>query len=111
MKKLFLTTFALAVFGGPALAAEAGAKLRFAFGTAADEATLVAADATYSAERGFGFEPGAAVTSLASRGVTNAKPFLFSAKVPEGNYRVAVTLGDSAGDSNNTIKAESRRLM
>ena len=39
------------------------------------------------------------------------KPFLFSVKVPEGNYRVTVTLGDAAGESLTTIKAELRRLM
>jgi lysophospholipase L1-like esterase len=38
-------------------------------------------------------------------------PFLFSFKVPEGNYRVTLTLGDPNGVSNTTVKAESRRLM
>jgi lysophospholipase L1-like esterase len=31
--------------------------------------------------------------------------------VPEGNYRVTVTLGDAIASSNTTVKAESRRLM
>ncbi|MBJ6120533.1 rhamnogalacturonan acetylesterase [Sphingomonas mollis] len=44
-----------------------------------------------------GFEPG--------------QPRLFSVKVPEGNYRVTVTLGDPKHASETTIKAESRRLM
>src|SRR5207237_9119949 len=35
----------------------------------------------------------------------------FSVKVPEGNYRVTVTLGDAAGESTTTVKAELRRLM
>ncbi|MGV3704197.1 MAG: rhamnogalacturonan acetylesterase [Arcticibacter sp.] len=39
------------------------------------------------------------------------KPFYFSVQVPEGNYRVTVTLGDKKAHSNTTIKAESRRLM
>jgi lysophospholipase L1-like esterase len=42
---------------------------------------------------------------------TSDQPFFFSVAVPEGNYRVTVTLGDAAGESVNTIKAESRRLM
>lgn len=38
------------------------------------------------------------------------EPALFSTDLPEGNYRVTVTLGgESAG--NTTVKAESRRLM
>ncbi len=36
---------------------------------------------------------------------------LFSVKLPEGNYRVTVTLGDPKHASVTTIKAESRRLM
>jgi len=39
------------------------------------------------------------------------KPFYFSVKLPEGNYRVTVTLGDPCGESVTTIKAELRRLM
>ncbi len=43
--------------------------------------------------------------------MTSDKPFLFSVKVPEGNYDVTVTLGDPEGESVTTVKAESRRLM
>ena len=42
---------------------------------------------------------------------TSDKPFLFSAKVPEGNYNVTVTFGDSALATTTTFKAESGRLM
>lgn len=55
---------------------------------------VVAADKPYEAG-GYGYEP-------ARRG----KEFLFSAAVPEGNYRVTVRLGGRV-----TVKAESRRLM
>jgi lysophospholipase L1-like esterase len=54
----------------------------------------VAADKPYE-QGGFGYEP-------ARRG----KESLFSAAVPEGNYRVTVRLGGRV-----TVKAESRRLM
>ena len=37
--------------------------------------------------------------------------FYFSAKVPEGNYKVTARLGNSSLKSITTIKAESRRLM
>lgn len=64
----------------------------------------------YSAELGYGFEPGATISS--GKGfVTSDKPFYFSARVPEGNYRVTVALGDRDGESTTTVKAELRRLM
>lgn len=57
----------------------------------------------YSDERGYGYE-------LGTESQLPGAPFLYSIKVPEGNYRVTITLGgEEAGDT--TIKAESRRLM
>jgi len=64
----------------------------------------------YAAEIGFGFEPGANIAA-GSNCVTSDKPFLFSVKLPEGNYQVTVVFGDACGDSDNTVKAELRRLM
>src|SRR4051794_15140697 len=72
--------------------------------------TPVPASAVYSKEAGFGFEPGAALVT-AGAAVTSTQPFLFSVKVPEGNYRVTVTLGDPTADAITTVKAETRRLM
>jgi lysophospholipase L1-like esterase len=64
--------------------------------------THVARTNLYSAETGFGFEPG-----------TNAGggPLLFSVKLAEGNYAVTVTFDGDATNSLNTVKAEQRRLM
>ena len=79
----------------------------------------VAPDSAYSEERGYGWLP-ATETALVAHGsdglaadsfITGDGPFLFSIAVPEGNYRVTVTLGDPAGASCTTVKAESRRLM
>ncbi|MDR1505183.1 MAG: rhamnogalacturonan acetylesterase [Prevotella sp.] len=42
---------------------------------------------------------------------TDGNPFFFSVDVPEGNYIVTVVLGSDKGESNTTVKAESRRLM
>ena len=95
---------------------------RFDFGSgpAAPGYTKVLPDMVYTKERGFGFEPGATLTAVNRGGgdlllgdfITSDQPFFFSARVPaEGNYRVTVTLGDLAGESSNTIKAELRRLM
>lgn len=44
-------------------------------------------------------------------GYEPGQPHSFSVKVPEGNYRVTVTLGDPKHASVTTLKAESRRLM
>lgn len=38
-------------------------------------------------------------------------PYFFSVDVPEGNYRITLTLGSRESKTNTTIKAESRRLM
>jgi lysophospholipase L1-like esterase len=111
-------------------------KFEFGAGGVAPGYTQVLPDMQFTKERGFGFEPGSAVVTVDRSGagsgsvgakilglfharnplhehfITGDKPFYFSARVPEeGNYRVRVTLGDSAGESTTTIKAELRRLM
>ena len=55
----------------------------------------------YTAERGYGFD-------LDTQPEMPA--FYFSARVPEGNWRVTVTLGGER-ESETTVRAESRRLM
>jgi lysophospholipase L1-like esterase len=94
-------------------------RLAFAPGKAEPGYTQVTPETAYDKDRGFGFEPGAAVRAVdrggpdALRGgfVTADKPFFFSVVVPEGNYRVTLLLGDAKGDSETTVKAELRRLM
>jgi lysophospholipase L1-like esterase len=79
----------------------------------------VTEQSVYSPETGYGFEPGAQITCLDRPGkndlrsdfCSSEQPFYFSVKLPEGNYNVTVTLGDAAGESLTTIKAELRRLM
>lgn len=111
----------LLVCVGAVLAGRA-APLKFDFGAgpAADGFVAVAADAVFTRERGFGFEPGRRVQAVdrggrdALRGdfATADAPFHFTVRVPhEGNWRVTVTLGDAAEASVTTIKAELRRLM
>jgi lysophospholipase L1-like esterase len=116
----------LATLPAAAAAAEAAPVYRFQFGAGdlVPGYTQVLPDMSFNKERGFGFEGGAPIVSVDRSGsaapdaplhahfVTSAKPFYFSARVPtEGNYRVTVTLGDAAGESTTTIKAELRRLM
>lgn len=97
------------------------AALRFDLGRSRAAAGFVAVTpaTTYSVARGYGFEPGARPDAIDRGGddlrgdfITGSAPFHFTARVPrEGNYRVSVTLGDPAGTSDTTIKAELRRLM
>ncbi|MBC7369585.1 MAG: rhamnogalacturonan acetylesterase [Undibacterium sp.] len=94
---------------------------KFAFGLAPAQPapsgfTAVSADTLYTPERGHGFDLGATVTAV-TRGdtgfVTTAAdaPFFFSIKIPEGNYRITVTLGDPDGESSTTIRSESAHLL
>ena len=94
----------------------AAAKYDFAFGPGPvpPEFTRVPPDTIYSKDLGYGFETGAKIVAIEQGGAgfcTCDRPFFFSVAVPEGNYRVAVTLGDARGESTTTVKAELRRLM
>ena len=62
--------------------------LKFDFGSGPAKApfVLVNPEWTYTDERGFGYEPGAEF--IPDAGGISEKSFSFSAKVPEGNYRV-----------------------
>lgn len=96
---------------------------RFDFGAGAVAPGCIAVRGAevYEAARGWGFEPGAAVRAcavddrgdpLASDALAADAPFFFTVDVPEGNYRVTVTLGaGKSGAACTTVKAELRRLM
>lgn len=103
----------LPILLGAALTANAGepAALKFAFDNRAPEAgwTQVAPTNFYSDAAGFGPEPGAELNGQDF--LTSEKPFLFSVKLPEGNYAVTTLLNDKTGESVTTVKAEQRRLM
>jgi len=78
----------------------------------------VVAETIYDKTSGYGFEPGANISCVDRGGdslrgdlCTSEKPFYFSVALPEGNYSVTVTLGDSDAATVTTIKAELRRLM
>lgn len=42
---------------------------------------------------------------------TSKSPFNYSVKVPDGNYRVTVTLGSRKKSGNTVVRAENRRLL
>lgn len=88
--------------------------LRFDFGSGPvrDGFTRVTPSSVYQDQIGYGYEPGAKVaTGDQGAGATSEQPFIFSAKVPEGNYEVKLTFGGSSTATTLTVKAESGRLM
>jgi lysophospholipase L1-like esterase len=87
-------------------------KFDFSAATAKAGATRVVPGTMYSDDAGYGYEPGAQVANGdGGQTTTSEKPFLFSAKVPEGNFNVTVTFGDSSAATTTTFEAESGRLM
>ena len=80
--------------------------------------TQVLPGTLYSGALGYGFEAGPGVTGVERGGpdplrahfCTAGHSFFFSVAVPEGNYEVAVVLGDPQGESTTTVKSELRRL-
>jgi lysophospholipase L1-like esterase len=103
------------------LSANAQTALKFDFGAGRTEKNYVPVSEkdVYSAEKGYGFESNESVNcsdrkdknALRSDFCTAGKPFYFSAKVAEGNYKVTVTFGDKDEATKTTVKAELRRLM
>ena len=88
----------------PPLPVHAEFKFDFGPGRARDGYTQVSADTGYSSERGYGFDFGSKPVGVERGGAdpltdgfvtTSESPFFFSVKVPEGNYRITVTLGDA----------------
>ena len=81
--------------------------------------TQVLPSTVYNAELGYGFLDTSSVTGIDHGGwntlrrdaCTSDKPFYFSVAVPEGNYNVQLTFGDSDEATTNTVRAELRRLM
>lgn len=94
--------------------------MKFDFGSKRAAAGFVAVtpEDVYSTEKGYGFDLGFAPRAVDRDGdalkgdfVTGEGGFYFSVALPPGNYDVTVLLGDPAGTSDTTVKAESRRLM
>ena len=94
---------------------------KFDFGTGAVESryTQVTALDTYSDAKGYGFDYGTNAMAVNRGGksplnsdyCTGIGSVFFSTKLPQGSYKVTVTLGDALRATSATIKAEARRLM
>lgn len=102
------TVLAAAVAGLSLSSAMAEVTLPLQF-NAADHASIPA----YAADVGVGFDiaPARLATGNGTTAFVGEAPFRFSARVPEGNYRVTVTLANPEAAGDVTIKAESRRLL
>ena len=60
----------------------------------------------YNDAQGYGYD----VLPAPDKKNPNA-PFYFSVKVPDGNYKVSVTIGSKKKAGETTVRAEGRRLM
>ncbi|WP_345953788.1 rhamnogalacturonan acetylesterase [Mucilaginibacter sp. PAMB04168] len=100
----------------PVWAQSAATNYRFDLSGAKPKAGFTAVGTSKNYNNDYGFDMGTASQVIMRKGhsssfVTSNKPFYFSAAVPEGNYKVTLTLGDAEGPTQTTVKAESRRLM
>jgi lysophospholipase L1-like esterase len=86
----------------------------FYFGTNinAKKGTAITTALAYSPETGYGFDFNTAPNiQMNATAFSAEKPTYFSVKLPEGNYKVKVTMGSDAEATKVTIKTESRRLL
>lgn len=98
-------------------------KTNFKFDFGKEKATVgyqnVSPGDTFNDVKGYGFDFGSEVRAITRRDgskltdgyITGDKPFYFSVNVPEGNYKIILTVGDIKGSGDITVRAESRRLM
>ncbi|MFV0378541.1 MAG: hypothetical protein ACK5JD_14700, partial [Mangrovibacterium sp.] len=81
--------------------------------------TQLSGTSIYTPETGFGFIPSgklktgvqAGNDSLTGDWIRSDKAFSFKIDLPEGRYKITITLGNPVTASATTVKAESRRLM
>jgi lysophospholipase L1-like esterase len=90
---------------------------KFSFGASTFDKTIISIDTTakYADAKGYGLTT-YGVLATNSKGtktsfIASERPFYFSVQLPEGHYRVTMTLGGNTEGSSTTVKAESRRLM
>lgn len=84
------------------------------------QAQLLTPADIYTKEKGYGFDFVNIVKESTlidakfkkeDRGTSSTAPFFLSVNVPDGNYKVTVTLGNKKAAGNTVIRAESRRLF
>lgn len=103
MKRIFSLSLALAA--GIALAEAQTFKFDFTTGkTAAAGYQKVTSQSIYDGNSGYGYDFDTQWNGRSS------EPFFFSVDVPDGNYRVTITLGSKRQAGSTTVRGESRRL-
>ncbi len=115
-KKIILAAF---VITSSAKAQQTSFKFDFGTEKPAPGYTAVTAQSVYTDAKGYGFLDTAGLktgfvfkkANCHDDHISSTKPFLFSVKLPEGNYDVTVVLGDVQGTSATTVRAECRRLF
>ena len=114
MKKLLISALAVVAM---TLQAQT---FNFSFDGNDKDATQIKADDVFTPEKGYGFDFVNIVKesplvsdkfSKDERGTTPTAPFFLSVAVPDGNYKVTVTLGNKKQAGNTVVRAESRRLF
>lgn len=87
----------------------------FSFDGRNREAILVKPTDVFTVETGYGYDFQEIITEARKAQNDTYRLtdgiFYFSVKVPDGNYRVTVTLGSKKAKGNTTVRAESRRLF
>lgn len=123
MKTLLKTVIPIAMLlgmnAGNLLFSQVSRKFDFGSGPVAAGYTAVRHQMLFSDDRGYGFLDTSGLrdvsrkdrNALSADFVTGSRPFYFSVKVPEGNYRLTLYLGDTQGQSSQTVRVENRRLM
>jgi lysophospholipase L1-like esterase len=121
MKQLAFIVLTIFWFSAVGLAKDKTTLPRFDFGSGKVKKgwTQVTATTLYSLEKGFGLIPSGKIVSgetgskdpLSGDFLSSNKPFYFAVNLPEGHYKVILTLGGDPEGSSTTLKAESRRLM
>lgn len=77
-----------------------------------DKFTNVLSPIKYEENSGYGFDFETTVNAtFSAAGLHIDKSTYFSTKIPEGNYKVKITLGNDKKNNSITVKAESRRIM
>ncbi len=116
MKKLLIVIFAASLLFTVS-ASEKGNVRKYKFGNVKTSKEVIKVDTTakYSEVAGFGLTPSGSLQTnvLGSKThfISSEKPFYFNVQLPEGQYKITLTLGGNAEGSSTTLKAESRRLM
>lgn len=65
----------------------------------------------YSDGKGYGYDITKAPDLKTIDKATAVKPYYFSVQVPDGNYKVTVTLGSKKRATETIVRAENRRMM